>query len=45
MEEGIAGLDVRQESVAEALAFGGPLDEAGNVDDVQECRNFAENKR
>ena len=44
MEEGIAGSDVGEESVAKALAFGGTLHEAGNVSHVQEGRNFAKKK-
>jgi hypothetical protein len=43
VEERIAGLDVGQERVAEALAFGGPLHKSGDVDHIQEGRNFAEN--
>ena len=45
MEEGIAGSDMGEESVAKALAFGGALHEAGNVSHVQEGRNFAEKRR
>ena len=44
MEKSITGLDVREESVAQALTLGRPLHEAGDVRDVQEGRNFAEIK-
>ena len=42
MEEGIAGSDVGQEGVAQALTLGRALDEAGDVHHVQEGRDFAE---
>ena len=40
MKHGITSFDVGQKSVAQALAFGGPLDKAGDVDHVEECGNF-----
>ncbi len=41
MEEGITGSDVGEEGIAEALAFGGALHQAGDVDHVQVGRDFA----
>ena len=40
MKHGITSFDMRQKSVAQALAFGGPLDKAGDVNHVKECGNF-----
>ena len=45
MEEGIAGSDVGQEGVAQALTLGRALDEAGDVHHVQEGRDFAEKEK
>lgn len=41
MEDRIAGANVRQERIAEALAFGGALHQAGDVDDIEEGGHFA----
>ena len=45
MEEGIAGSDVGQEGVAQALTLGRALHEAGDVHHVQEGRDFAEKEK
>lgn len=44
MEESVAGLDVREEGVAQALALGGPLHQPGDVHHVQERRHFTASK-
>lgn len=40
MEYGITGADMRQESIAKALAFSSAFHQAGNIDDIQKSRNF-----
>lgn len=45
MEDRIAGADVRQERIAQALALGGALHQAGDVDDVEEGGHLAAQKR
>ena len=45
MEEGVAGFDVGQEGVAQALTLGRSLHESGDVHHVQEGRNFAAIKK
>jgi hypothetical protein len=42
MEEGITGSDVGEEGIAEALTFGSALHQAGDVDNVEVGRDFAE---
>lgn len=41
MKNGIAGTDVRKESISQTLSFGGTLHEAGNVHYVQEGGHLA----
>jgi hypothetical protein len=45
MEEGITGSDVGEEGIAEALTFGGALHQAGDVDNVEVGRDFAEKNK
>lgn len=45
MEDGIAGLDVREEGIAQALAFVRSLHQARDVDHVQEGGHFAARKQ
>lgn len=42
MEDGVAGLDVGEEGVAEPLALRGALHQARDVRHVEERRHFAE---
>ena len=42
MEDGVAGLDVGEEGVAEPLALGGALHQARDVRHVEERGDFAE---
>ena len=44
MEESVAGLDVREEGVTQALSLGGALHQAGDVHHVEESRHFAAKK-
>jgi hypothetical protein len=41
MEDAITSADVGEESVSQALTFGGTLHQTGNVHDVQKSGNFA----
>lgn len=43
VEDGVAGFDVREESVSQALTLGGTLHQTSDVDYVEESWNFAEN--
>lgn len=44
MEDAIAGADVGQEGVAQALTTVGAFDQAGDVHHVEECWDFAANQ-
>lgn len=41
MKDGITRVDVREECITEALAFGGSLDQTGNVHHIEIGRHFA----
>jgi hypothetical protein len=41
MENGITSRNVGKKSVAQSLTFRRPFHQAGNVDHIQKCRNFA----
>lgn len=45
MEDSVAGVDVREETVPQTLALGGAFDEASDVHHVQERRDFAGSTR
>lgn len=44
VEDAIAGADVGQEGVPQALARVGAFHQAGDVHHVEECRDFAANQ-
>ncbi len=44
MEDGVAGANVREKSVAETLTLAGALPQAGDVDHVQKSRDSAEKR-
>lgn len=44
MEDSVACIDVRQESVAKSLTFARSFHQSSNVDDVEKCGYFAVDK-